>query len=96
MLVGVDSIVRYLNKLTWPRAKTKKMIMINLGRPMMILAFPSSEILVPVMFNSCSCLHLVIKSTAGSPTFHQVELNIKSWFGKRTHPTAFLDIQKSE
>ena len=24
MLVGVDSIFRYLNKLTWPRAETKK------------------------------------------------------------------------
>ena len=24
MLVGVDSVVRYLNKLTWPRAETKK------------------------------------------------------------------------
>ena len=24
MLVGVDSTVKYLNKLTWPRAETKK------------------------------------------------------------------------
>ena len=27
MLVGVDSVVRYLNKLTWPRAKTKKKLL---------------------------------------------------------------------
>ena len=32
MLVGpVDSFVRYLNKLTWPRAKTKKKHHLNLA-----------------------------------------------------------------
>ena len=89
MLVVVDSFVRYLNKLTWPRAKTKKMIMINLGRPMMILAFPSSEILVPVMFNSCSCLHLVISSTAASPTFHQVGTEHQELVWKENSPHGF-------
>ena len=29
MLVGVDSYVRYLNKLTWPRAETKKSLFLQ-------------------------------------------------------------------
>ena len=42
MLVGVNSFVRYLNKLTWPRAKKKK-ISLQMGRLITVQWSPAKE-----------------------------------------------------